>query len=41
MPTFVEDLTQEELIILLEEAKNDECIPFDEVKKELSKKYNL
>ena len=35
LPTFVEDLTEEELIKLLEEAKNDEGIPFEEVKKEL------
>ena len=41
MPTFVEDLTQEELINLLEEADKGEGIPFDDVKKELSKKYNL
>ena len=35
LPTFIEDLTHEELLELLEEAKKDEGIPFDVVKKEL------
>ena len=33
LPTFVEDLTHEELLELLEEAEKADCIPFDVVKK--------
>ena len=32
-PVFIENLTEKELIEMLEEAKNDDGIPFEEVKK--------
>ena len=38
-PIFFENLTKEELIKLLEEAKKDECIPFEEIKKNYKNKY--
>ena len=40
-PVFIEDLTEKELIEMLEEAKNDDGIPFEEVKKYYKGKYKI
>ena len=40
-PIFIENLTEKELIEMLEEAKNDDGIPFDEIKKYYKGKYKL
>ena len=38
-PIYEENLTEKELIEMLEEAKNDDGIPFDEIKKYYKNKY--
>ena len=40
-PVFLENLTKKELIKLLEEAKTDEVIPFEIIKKYYKNKYKL
>ena len=40
-PVFIENLTEKELIEMLEEAKNDDGIPFEEVKKYYKGKYKI
>ena len=40
-PVFIENLTEKELIEMLEEAKNDDGIPFEIIKKYYKDKYKL
>ena len=40
-PTFVEDLSNEELLELLEEAKKDNSFSWEELKESLKDKYKL